>query len=184
MNITVFCGASAGNKSIYREKTIELGKWLAKCNFNLVYGGGNNGLMGLLADSVLAENGKVIGVMPTFLMKQEMAHTNLTEFIEVDDMTTRKNILIEKADAFIALPSGLGTLEEIADVISWSKIGKNKKPAVFYNVDNYYAPLEKMLDRMVKANFLEQAQRNNVLFSDNLTEIANYIQTYKVVPLF
>lgn len=184
MNITVFCGAKLGNKPIYQAKTAELGKFIANKQHRLVYGGGNSGLMGLIADSVLEAGGKVFGVMPTFLMKYEMAHKNLTEFVEVDDMTTRKQYLFKEGDAFIALPGGLGTLEEIADVISWSKIGQNNKPCVFYNIDNYYAPLRTMLDDMVKAGFLGQAQRDNLLFSDDLSEIAEFISNYKVVPEF
>lgn len=184
MNITVFCGAKSGNKPIYQEKTVELAQWIAKNEHRLIYGGGNNGLMGLLANSVLEEGGEVLGVMPTFLMRHEMAHQNLTEFIEVADMPTRKNYLFSKADAFVALPGGLGTLEEMADVISWTKIGQNNKPCVFYNVANYYDPLAKMLDKMVSEGYLGATQRKNILFSDNLLEIADYIKNYKVVPEF
>lgn len=184
MNITVFCGAKMGTKEIYARKTANLGKWIATNGHQLIYGGGNDGLMGLLADTVLQNKGRVIGIMPGFLIEHEGAHKGLTEFYEVPDMLERKKRLINMADAFIALPGGLGTLEEIADVVSWAKIGQNDKPCVFYNIASYYEPLRQQLDLMVHEGYLGQAQRNNVLFSDSLNEIAEYINNYHVVAEF
>ncbi|MDU1828673.1 TIGR00730 family Rossman fold protein [Anaerococcus sp.] len=108
MNITVFCGASIGNNETYKQKTIELGEWIANNNHTLVYGGGKVGLMGLLADTVLENGGNVIGVMPTFLVEREISHSGLNELITVDNMSNRKAYMIEKGDAFIALPGVQG----------------------------------------------------------------------------
>ena len=118
MNIAVFCGASLGNDAIYKEKTIELGHWIAENNHRLIYGGGNVGLMGIIADTVLENAGEVIGVMPSFLVEREISHTGINELITVDDMDERKKYMIENSEAFIALPGGPGTLEEISQVIS------------------------------------------------------------------
>ncbi len=179
MNITVYCGASIGTEKIYQERTKELGKWIAEKADALVYGGGNVGLMGIVADTVLAHNGKVIGVMPTFLMEREIGHHHLTEMIIVDSMTERKKKMIELGDVYIALPGGLGTLEEISEVISWARVGINNKPCIFFTIDNYYEHLEKHFEYMVEKGFLSKDYKNKVLFTDSIDEIEGFINEYK-----
>ena len=179
MNITVYCGASMGSKEIYADKTRELAAWIAKGGHRLIYGGGNVGLMGLIADSVMAEGAEVIGIMPEFLVEREIAHKSISELRIVNDMTERKKLLIEFGEAFIALPGGPGTLEEISEVISWARIGQNNAPCIVYNIEGYYDELRNMYDAMVSNAFLSRSDRDKILFSDNLKEIENFIKNYQ-----
>lgn len=178
MNITVYCGANLGTHPTHQQDTVRLGNWLADNNHTLIYGGGGSGLMGLLADTVLAAGGQAIGIMPTFLQAREAAHQRLTEMIDVDTMTERKLLLFERGEAYIALPGGLGTLEEISEVISWARIGKNSNPCIFFNSDDFFRPLIQFLDDMVKHGFLSQADRDKTLFSSDFTEIEQFIASY------
>lgn len=178
MNITVYCGANCGNNPAHQQATLELGKWIAQCQHTLVYGGGNAGLMGLLANTVLEHGGKVIGIMPTFLQERELAHDGLTEMITVHSMPERKTKMIELGDVYIALPGGPGTLEEIAEVISWARIGQNSNPCVLFNSDGYYDGLKGFFDHMVNQGFLTQVDRDKTLFTDNLNEIHAFITHY------
>lgn len=130
MNITVYCGASAGSEPIYEQKASELGQWLAAHGITLVYGGGRTGLMGKLANAVLANGGKAVGVIPEFLKTAEEVHTGLTRLITVDTMSQRKDTMLQMGDAFIALPGGAGTLEEIAEAISAARLGRQALHAV------------------------------------------------------
>lgn len=177
-NIAIYCGASTGNKFIFQDETIQLAKWMIANNYGLVYGGGAVGLMGIIADTIIENGGKSIGVMPHFLEERELAHRGLDELILVDDMHQRKRKMIELADAYIALPGGPGTLEEISEVISWGRIGEHQNPCVFYNIDGFYDKLAQFFDFMVETNFLTQSDRNNVLFSDSLEEINQFIKNY------
>ncbi|MCK1256765.1 TIGR00730 family Rossman fold protein [Streptococcus iniae] len=179
MKITVFCGASNGNNPIYSQKTVELGEWMIKNNHDLVYGGGKVGLMGLIADTVINNGGQAIGVIPTFLKDREIAHTNLSKLIVVENMPQRKGKMMSLGEAYIALPGGPGTLEEISEVISWSRIGQNDSPCVLYNINGYFNHLESMFDHMVSEGFLSQNDRNNVLFSDDIIEIEKFIKDYQ-----
>lgn len=178
MNITVYCGASLGNNEKHHQATIMLARWIAEKGHTLVYGGGKAGLMGLVADNVLQQGGKVIGIMPTFLQQRELAHDGLTQMITVDSMPERKSKMIELGDVYIALAGGPGTLEEISEVISWARIGQNNNPCILFNVDNFYQPLQQLFDNMVEQGFLTQAEREKTLFSDDLVEIENFILNY------
>lgn len=179
MKITVYCGASMGNKAIYAQVAQTLGQWIVDQQHELVYGGGSLGLMGVLADTVLHKGGKVTGVMPQFLVDKELAHQQLSELIVVDSMSQRKDIMAQLGDVFIALPGGPGTLEEISDMISWSRIGQNHAPCILFNVDDYYRPLSLMYDEMVNSGFLSVEHRQNILFSSDLLEIAQFIAHYQ-----
>ena len=179
MNITVFCGASLGTNSIYREKAIELGKWIASNNHRLIYGGGKIGLMGLLADTVLENGGKVTGIIPTFLVEREISHPDITELITVDNMSDRKNYMVEMGDAFLALPGGPGTLEEITQVISWARVGENDCPCIMMNVNGYYNYIEDFFNKMVNEGFLSPEDNKNTLFSENINEIEEFIINYR-----
>ena len=176
--MAVYCGASKGNNSIYEESAKQLGKWLIEQQYTLVYGGGKSGLMGTIADIVLENDGKVIGVMPTFLMARELAHPNLTEMYLVADMHERKRKMIDLADCYLALPGGPGTLEEITEVISWSRIGEHKNPCIFFNVNGYYDYIATFFDQMVLEGFFSKEDREKVFFSDCLSDIELFIKTY------
>ncbi|WP_073504839.1 TIGR00730 family Rossman fold protein [Staphylococcus succinus] len=179
MNIIVYCGASKGNKEEYQNSAIQLGEWIAKNNHSLVFGGGNAGLMGILANTVIHNNGKTIGVMPTFLQERELAHDNLDELIIVESMSERKETILEKGDVCIALPVGPGTLEEITEVVSWTRVGQNDNPCIFFNTNHYYTLIQQFYDQMVSNGFLTQADRDKILFSNSFEEIEDFIKNYK-----
>lgn len=179
MNITVYCGASLGNDPRHQQATIEMGKWIAEKQHTLIYGGGRAGLMGLVADTVLTCGGKAIGIIPTFLKDRELAHEGLTELHIVESMTERKLKLLALADVCIALPGGPGTLEEIAEVYSWARIGKNDKPCIFWNVAGFYDPIKAMFQSMVDNGFLTQDHFDKLLFADSFEELEQFIQTYQ-----
>ena len=179
MRITVFCGANNGKSELYKENAIELGKWIANKNHTLVYGGGKIGLMGVIADTVLENSGEVIGIMPQFLVDREISHTGITEFVIVDDMSERKTQLVDLGDAFIALPGGPGTLEEISQVISWVRVGKKDAPCILMNVNGYYDFLEQYFDKIVEDGFLTKEDRKRTLFTDSIDEMEEFIVNYK-----
>lgn len=178
MNITVYCGASTGNESVYAEAAVALGNWIAENGHTLVYGGGKVGLMGILSNTVLEKGGRVIGIMPQFLQERELAHEGLTQLQVVTTMAERKHAMFEQADAFIALPGGPGTLEEITEMISWARIGQNAHPCILLNTAGFYEPLRNLYDAMVTEGFLTEADRKYTLFSQSLSEIDQFIQTY------
>lgn len=176
--MAVYCGASVGNKAIYQEQTKVLGQWMTKNKYDLVYGGGNVGLMGILADTVIDNGGKAIGVMPKFLMERELAHQAITEMHIVTDMHERKRKMIDLADCYLALPGGPGTLEEISEVVSWGRVGEHQNPCVFFNVEGYYDLLAEFFDKMVHDGFLTETDRAKIFFSDDLDEIQAFIATF------
>lgn len=169
--VAVYCGASLGNSPVYQELTGRLGSWLVSQQLGLVYGGGDVGLMGTLADTVLSEGGEVIGVMPTFLVEREIAHPKLTELIIVEGMHERKKKMMDLADAYIALPGGPGTLEEISEAISWARVGEHGNPCVLLNINGYYDLLAAFFDKMVAEGFLSQEDRDRILITDSLEEV-------------
>ncbi|MDK7859800.1 TIGR00730 family Rossman fold protein [Staphylococcus lugdunensis] len=179
MNIIVYCGASEGHNGIYKEGAIQLGQWIAEQNHTLIFGGGNAGLMRAIANSVIQHGGKTIGVMPTFLQQRELAHNGLDELIIVNSMSERKEKILSLGDVCIALPGGPGTLEEISEVVSWSRIGQNQNPCIFYNINNYYDHIQHFYNHMVTEGFLSQTDRQHMLFSDNINEMEQFIQSYQ-----
>ncbi|QIW16610.1 Rossman fold protein, TIGR00730 family [Pasteurellaceae bacterium RH1A] len=179
MKITVYCGASLGNHPAHQEATKDLANWIVSNQHTLVYGGSRAGLMGLIADSVLAQGGKAIGIMPKFLQERELAHPALTEFVLVDTMAQRKAKMLELADACIALPGGPGTLEEITEVYSWARIGQNSSPCIFFNKQGFYNPVRQMYASMMEAGFLTQTDFDKLLFSEDLAEIEAFIASYQ-----
>lgn len=181
LNITVFCGANPGNKEIYRESARKLAEWIVKNGHQLIYGGRINGLMGDLSNEVLSLGGKAIGVIPEFLFDRETINRNLTEIKMVPDMPERKRVMMHLGDAFIALPGGPGTLEEISEAISWTRIGQNDNPCILFNTDGYYDRLKDMFDKMVEDEFLSKEDRSLILFSDDLSEIEEFIKNYRTI---
>lgn len=178
MNIAVYCGASLGSDQAYQDAAQKVGKWIAEKNNTLVYGGGKAGLMGVVADEVLANNGEVIGIIPDFLVERELSHPNLTTLEIVDSMSVRKNRMIALGDCYIALPGGPGTLEEIAEVISWARVGQNQNPCILFNQNGYYDSLARFYDEMVENGFLSEQDRERILFSDSVEEIEAFISSY------
>jgi uncharacterized protein (TIGR00730 family) len=163
--IAVYCGSMPGNRPIYAEKAAELGKLLAENDIRLVYGGGNVGLMGVVANAVIKNKGQVTGVAPHFLMQREVLHDDLHEMHIVDSMHTRRLLMIDKSDAFISMPGGYGTLDEFGEVLMLTILGDRKFPCGFLNVDGFYDPMIMQLDRMTADGFLQQAYRDNAIFA-------------------
>lgn len=178
-SITIFCGSSYGSSDNFRIQAVELGKQLAKQNIKLVYGGAKVGLMGSVADGALNENGIVIGVLPEFLMKKEVAHEGLTELILVDTMLERKTKMNDLCDGVIALPGGFGTLDELFEMLTWGQLGLHKKPIGILNVDGFYDHLINLLDNMVDKELLKKANRDLLLVSDNIEDLLTKMKHYK-----
>lgn len=175
----VFCGSSAGNIPEYIEKAVELGHLLAEQNITLVYGGGHVGLMGIIADAVLDRGGKVIGVIPEALERLELAHQGLTELHVVESMHQRKALMAEFADAFIAMPGGIGTFEEFFEVLTWTQLGIHNKPSGLLNVAGYYDPAVAQLDLAVANGFLKQEHRDLVLSDDDPATLLRKIEEWR-----
>jgi uncharacterized protein (TIGR00730 family) len=178
-NICVYCGSSFGNSPLFREATWELGKQIAQNNISLVYGGGRIGLMGVLADSVLEHNGTVTGVIPRFLLDKELGHNGLTNLIVVENMHERKMRMILETDAFVALPGGLGTLEEIFEVISWGQLLLHSKPCAFLNVEGFYDSLNTFLQSAIASGFISEVVRECVLVDSRVESILQYFNRYR-----
>lgn len=181
--VAVYCGAAFGKDERYKETTIKLGKWIVNQGYNLIYGGGSAGLMGVIADTVLDEGGEVTGVITHFLANREVANPRVKDLYIVETMSERKKIMADHADIFIALPGGPGTLEEITEVISWGILGVHKNPCIFFNFDNYYDNIKKTYDNMVDKGYMEKNARDSILFSDSFEEIENFIKNYKAPEL-
>lgn len=168
--VCVFCGSSTPADPQYRRAAVELAEAIAARGLDLVYGGGKVGLMGIVADAALAKGGRVIGVIPVGLFSREVGHTELTELREVGSMHERKQLMYDLADGFIALPGGLGTLEELAEVATWTQLGLHAKPVVLLQVADFWTPLVQQLDRMVEVGLLKQANRAIVRVADSPDE--------------
>jgi len=179
--ICVFCGSSAGSKPEYRASAQQLGAELTRRKIGLVYGGGNVGLMGAIADSVLEAGGEAIGVIPEHLMSREIGHNRLTKLHIVRSMHERKALMSDLSDAFIALPGGFGTLEEFCEVLTWSQLGLHAKPCGIVNVLGYYTPLLAMLDHAVQERFLKPQNRALVLARDKPAELLQALEDWRPV---
>ncbi|UKB84934.1 TIGR00730 family Rossman fold protein [Chryseobacterium sp. MEBOG06] len=178
-SITVFCGSSFGSDKIYEEQTFLLGQTLAKQNIQLIYGGSETGLMGTVANGVLSENGKVIGVLPHFLQSKEIAHKNLTELIIVETMHERKTKMNDLCDGVIVLPGGYGTLEEFFEMITWAQLGLHKKPIGILNIDGFYDDLIKLIQTMVDKGFLKQVNKDMLLISESIDDLLEKMKNYE-----
>lgn len=176
--ICVFCGSSTGRGEEYAAHARLLGKAIVKYNCNLVYGGSNIGLMRIMADEVLAGGGKVTGVMPNGLADKEIAHTGLHKLHLVDTMHERKAMMASMSDAFIAMPGGLGTLDEIFEILSWNQLDIISKPAALYNVNGYYDHLLKFLDHTVEEKFVRPEHRANLLVDDDAERLIARIKEF------
>jgi uncharacterized protein (TIGR00730 family) len=157
--LCVYCGSSGAVEARYREAASELGARLAAAGIELVYGGGRVGLMGLLADGALTTNGKVTGIIPRRLLDAEVAHLGVTELVVVDSMHDRKRLMAEKADAFAILPGGIGTLDELFEMLSWKQLELHNKPILLVDIGGYWAPLRALLDHIVVNGFARPQTR-------------------------
>lgn len=178
-SVCVYCGSNSGSKPIYTERAIALGTRLAKDGITLVYGGGNVGLMGVVADSVLAAGGKVVGVIPEQLVNWEVAHKDVTRLEVVGSMHERKARMFDLSDGFIALPGGFGTLDEMFEMLTWRQLGIGDKPCAFLDVDGFYSPLIAMMDRMVAERFLHPDQRDDLWHGDDLDAMLAWMSAYQ-----
>ena len=175
MNIAVYCGSSCGNDPGFMESVRTLGRWIGENGHTLVYGGAGKGLMGELADAVLKVGGRVIGVLPGIMLIQERKHMGLTEYIETSSMAERKTKMIELADAFVALPGGIGTLDEITEVMTLASLGITKCPIVLYDTDGYYRPLEAVLENIIGKEFGRKEYFSDVLISEDIKKISEHL---------
>ncbi|CAK9213637.1 unnamed protein product [Sphagnum troendelagicum] len=179
--ICVFCGSSSGNKKVYIDAAVELGNEFVQRKINLVYGGGSIGLMGKIAQTVDAGGGHVIGVIPKALMPREICGQTVGEMIAVDDMHQRKAEMARLADAFIALPGGYGTLEELLEITTWSQLGIHAKPVGILNVNRYYDTLLALFDKAVEEGFLSMAARLLLVSAPTATELIHKMETFSPV---
>jgi uncharacterized protein (TIGR00730 family) len=178
-SICVYCGSNAGSKPVYTERAIALGTRIAKEGLALVYGGGNVGLMGVVADAVLEAGGEVIGVIPEQLVNWEVAHKGVTRLEVVANMHERKARMFDLADGFVALPGGFGTLDEMFEMLTWRQLGIADKPCAFLDVDGFYAPLLAMMDRMVEERFLHPDQRRDLWHGDSIDALMAWMRAYE-----
>ena len=181
--ICVFCGSSMGKREEYRAAAAAMGGILVERGIELVYGGGNIGLMGVLADAVLSSGGRVIGVIPESLMAREVGHLGLTELRIVKSMHERKALMSDLSDGFIALPGGFGTLEEFCEVLTWSQLGLQSKPCGLLNVGNYFAPLLELFDKAVGEEFLREENRRLVLDDTDPARLLEKMATLEPEPV-
>ena len=178
--ICVFCGSNLGIGPVYRDAAVVLGQLLAAGGIELVYGGGNIGLMGVLADAVLESGGRVIGVIPESLMAKEVGHAGLTELRIVKSMHERKALMADLSDGFIAMPGGFGTFEEFCEIVTWSQLGIHAKPCGLLNVEGYYDPLLKLFDRAVREGFLREENRRLVLEDRDPIQLLDKMARFRV----
>ncbi|MBR0798878.1 TIGR00730 family Rossman fold protein [Bradyrhizobium jicamae] len=169
--VCVYCGSGAGNNPRFVEAAIALGKAFAENNVRLVYGGGSVGLMGAVAKSTLDHGGSVTGIIPEFLRARENALTRVQEMIVTPDMHERKRLMFERSDAFVALPGGIGTLEELVEQLTWQQLGRHTKPILLANIDNFWEPLLSLLSHMRTTEFIRATLPINVLMADRVEDI-------------
>jgi uncharacterized protein (TIGR00730 family) len=169
--VCVYCGSGAGQNPAFEEAAHALGKALAAAETQLVYGGGDLGLMGIVARSVLDHGGRVTGIMPEFLHDRERMLVDVDELVVVDTMHERKHLMYEKSDAFVALPGGIGTLEEFVEQLTWSQLGQHKKPIVLVNIHGFWDPLLELFDRMMEHNFIRSGFELKMCVADSAEDV-------------
>ena len=178
-NICVYCGSNSGRQPVYAEAAVAFGQTLAERGIGLVYGGSSVGIMGTLADAVLAHGGRVIGIIPDALVKKEVAHRNLTEQYIVGSMHERKRMMADKSSAFVALPGGAGTMEELFEVWTWAQLGLHTKPCGLLNVAGYYDKLEAFLDHTVAEAFMRPEHRAMLMIERDASALLQRFAAYE-----
>lgn len=179
MRICVFCGSSIGAREAYAAGAKRLGELMVERGIGLVFGGGCIGLMGIMADTVLAHGGEAIGVIPDGLMQREIGHRGLTKLHVVETMHQRKALMADLADAFIALPGGYGTLEEFAEIVTWSQLGIQIKPCTLLNIEGYWDGLLNFIDHAVSEDFVRAENRGLILVGSTPEEVLDKIAAWK-----
>ncbi|MEM9734360.1 MAG: TIGR00730 family Rossman fold protein [Pseudomonadota bacterium] len=181
-HLCVYCGSSPGHDAAFANQAALLGTLMAKANIRLVYGGGDAGLMGTIAKAVLAGGGQVTGIIPTFFFTEAFKVTadglDGAKLIEVPDMHTRKQMMFERSDAFIALPGGIGTLEELVEMLTWAQLGRHSKPVALLDVNGFWAPFTQLCDHMAEAGFLHNAKRATPKVFAGAAEAMGFFTTY------
>jgi len=178
--LCVFCGANFGRRPTYRQAAERVGELLAQRGITLVYGGGNVGLMGALADAALAGGGRVVGVIPRALAEKEIAHTGLSEMHVVGSMHERKALMADLADAFLSLPGGFGTWDEFCEALTWSQLGLQKKACAFLNVEGYYDALLALTERAAEDGFIREEHRKLLLVDGDAEMLLDRLENYDV----
>lgn len=178
--ITLYCGSNQGVTPRYSQQVKQLGQALAQAKLNLVYGGANVGLMGVIANSMLDAGRHVTGVLPKDLCKREIAHNHLNEFIQVDSMHQRKMIMYQKADAFILMPGGFGSLDEFFEILTWMQLGHHQKPCAIFNIDNYYDSLLEFIDHSVNQGFVAAEHQHNIIVDNCPKSLIKKLLHYKI----
>ena len=177
--ICVFCGSSEGNDTTIVQTAEKLGETFAKRDITLVYGAAKIGVMGVLAKSVLEHQGTVIGIIPEFLQKKEVVHLGLSQLITTQNMHDRKLIMQQESDGFIALPGGLGTMEELFEILTWLQLGLHTKPIGLLNINHFYDDLLQLLETMVRKGFLKMKNYELLLVSDSIESLLNKMEHFK-----
>lgn len=176
MNLCVFCGSSMGHLPVYKQASQLLGETLGKAHHHLIYGGGNIGLMGTVADAVLQSGGKVTGVIPEFLLKREVGHHGLTQLEVVVSMHERKKRMADLSDAFLAMPGGWGTLDELAEILTWKQLGLIHQPVGLLNVNHFFDPLLAQMHTMADNGFLRKEQLDHLIVDDSPESIVRRLE--------
>jgi uncharacterized protein (TIGR00730 family) len=177
-SVCVYCGSAFGAKPVYAEAAKAFGRALVAAGLTLVYGGGRVGLMGVIADEVLSAGGRVVGVIPELLVSKEVGHNGLTELHVVPDMHRRKKMMADLSDAFVALPGGAGTLEELFEVYTWAQLGYHQKPVALFNIDGYYDPLITMLAHTVEEGFMQRTYFDILQIDADAGELIGKLKRY------
>lgn len=170
-SVCVYCASQDGNDPVYLETATTLGKALGDAGLTLVYGGGSGGLMGATADATMAAGGVVKGIIPQFLVDRERAHHNISELVVTKDMHERKWAMFDAADAIVALPGGIGTLEELIEILTWAQLGRHNKPIIIANINGFWDDLAKLFDRMNGDGFLHSLDKFVPVFVDTADDI-------------
>ena len=178
--LCIYCGSQTGEHPSYREAAEKLGRLLVERDLELVFGAGSIGLMGVVADAVLAAGGKVIGVIPKFLSAREILHQTMTETHVVETMHERKALMEELSDAFIAMPGGLGTFEELFEILTWSQLGLHRKNIGLLNVRNYFDPLLQQIDHAIAEGFVKEKNRDLFVVSDNPADLLDQLERHEL----
>lgn len=178
--LCVFCGSSVGNNAAYADAAEAMGTLLAKRGIGLVYGGGHVGLMGVIAEAALAAGGEVIGVIPRALFDREIGHSGVTDLRIVDSMHTRKAMMADLADAFVAMPGGVGTFEELFEAITWTQLGLHRKACGLLNVAGFYSPLAAFIDQAVSEGFIKPIHRVAIIVDDDPARLLDTLSTVQV----
>lgn len=178
-SVCVYCGSSNNVDKDFKDAAAALGKILAENGMSTVYGGGHVGLMGIVADTAITTGGKVIGIIPKHIADKEIAHTGLTQLHVVDSMHERKQMMVDRSDAFLILPGGLGTMDEFFEIFTWWQLGLHDKPIIIVNLKGYWTPLIKLVENIVTEGFAREADLNHMIIVDDVSDVPEALANAK-----